>query len=125
MFTPSPSTSSDAATTTTTEPELHHFTRSRTAPESLDPSTHTITYYHDATKYDGSNDVIKNYCNILEIKQPSTTRGRMTSQGGCIKIFYTSEKQNLPKVKRNQLNAYFAFLRVLTGHACLMFVIRV
>jgi hypothetical protein len=107
MFTPSPSISTDVAPAS--EPELRRSTRSNlgNAPDRLDPSTHAITYHHEATKYDESSDSIKNYCNVLGIKHPSTTRGRTISQGGCTKTSYTSEKQNLPKVKRNQLNAYF------------------
>jgi hypothetical protein len=109
MFTPSPSMSSDAATTSKNESEPRRSARSNlgTAPDHLDPSTHAITYHHEATRYDETINSIENYCTVLGIKHPSTTRGRTTSQGGCIKTYYTNENQNLPKVKRSQLNAYF------------------
>jgi hypothetical protein len=94
MFTPSPAISTDVAPATASEPEIRRSTRSNlgNAPDCLDPSTHAITYHQEATKYGKSSDSIKNYCNVLGIKHPSTTRGRTISQGGCTKTSYTSEK---------------------------------
>jgi hypothetical protein len=94
----------------TPTPQVRRSTKSNlgSAPDRLDRSTHTLTYNHQATTDNGSNVTsIENYCNVLGIKLPSTTRARTASQGGCIKTFYTCHKQNLPKVKRNQLNAYY------------------
>jgi hypothetical protein len=73
-----------------------------TAPVTLDPSNHLATNYTDS-----SVTPSEQYCNALGLKLPSASRGRTTSQGGCSKTSYTHEKQNLPKVKRNQLNSYF------------------
>jgi hypothetical protein len=83
---------------------LRRSTRSNfgTAPDTLDPSNNLATTYTDS-----SIAPSEHYCNALGIKLPSTSRGRTTSQGGCAKTFYTQEKQNLPKIKRNQLNAYY------------------
>jgi hypothetical protein len=73
------------------------------APSVLDPSNNLATSYIKSSSLTPS----QHYCNVLGLKLPTATRGRTTSQGGCTKTSYTSEKQNLPKVKRNQLNSYF------------------
>jgi hypothetical protein len=108
IFIPSSPESSDDTEIST--PQIRRSTRSNlgSAPDRLDPSTHSLTYHHQATTNNGSVvSSIEHYCNVLGIKVPSTTRGRTTSQGGCTKTSYTCHKQNLPKVKRNQLNAYY------------------
>jgi hypothetical protein len=89
---------------TTPEPTLRRSARSTfgQAPVVLDPSNHLATTHSDA-----SITSSEQYCNALGLKLPSVTRGRTTSQGGCIKTSYSSEKQNLPRVKRNQLNSYY------------------
>jgi hypothetical protein len=111
IFTPSSPQVLPDNTASTKEPEqLRRSTRSNlgSAPDRLDPSTHTLIYHHQATNNNGSNVTpIEHYCNVLGIKLPSATRARTTSQGGSLKTSYTSEKQNLPKVKRNQLNSYY------------------
>jgi hypothetical protein len=73
------------------------------APERLDPSNHLATNYTESSAISPSEQ----YCNALGIKLPSASRGRTNSQGGCSKTSYTQEKQNLPKIKRNQLNSHF------------------
>jgi hypothetical protein len=88
----------------TPAPPLRRSTRSTIgqAPAVLDPSNHLATNYSET-----SLTPSQQYCNALGLKLPSTTRGRTISQGGSTKTIYSSEKQNLPKVKRNQLNSYF------------------
>jgi hypothetical protein len=73
------------------------------APEVLDPSNHLATNYVESSTTSPS----EHYCNALGLKLPSATRGRTTSQGGSTKTSYSMNKQNLPKVKRNQLNLYY------------------
>jgi hypothetical protein len=92
------------APSTPIESQPRRSTRSNIgdAPDRLDPSNHLATQYTTT-----STAPSEHYCNALGIKLPSTSRGRTTSQGGCSKVFYTHEKQNLPKVKRNQLNSYY------------------
>jgi hypothetical protein len=112
IFTPSSPPALPDNITSTEEPEhqLRPSTRSNlgSAPDNLDPSTHALKYHHQATNNNGSNVTsIEHYYNVLGIKLPSATRARTTSQGGCLKTSYTSKKQNLPKVKRNQLNSYY------------------
>jgi hypothetical protein len=94
IFSPTPSSSSTPFEDIATPPQ-RHSTRSNfgTAPVRLDPSTHF------------SNS--EQYCQHLGIKLPTVSRGRTTSQGGCLRTSYSSQKQTLPKVKRNQLNSYF------------------
>jgi hypothetical protein len=76
-------------------PQQRRSTQSNfgTAPDILDPSTH----FSNSTQY----------CHHLGIKLPTASRGRTTSQGGCLKTSYSCQKQTLPKVKRNQLNSYY------------------
>jgi hypothetical protein len=98
----------------------HRSTRSNFGhtPELLDPSSHHITNYTSALP---NTTPSEHYCNVLRIKLPTATRGRTNSQGGPLQIYYTSERQNLPKVQRNQLNAYYLacidwskFINILT-----------
>jgi hypothetical protein len=88
---PSPSTPFENIST----PPQRQSTRSNfgTAPVRLDHSTHFTNS--------------KQYCHHLGIKLPTISRGRTTGQGGCLKTSYSSQRQTLPKVKRNQLNPYF------------------
>ena len=105
IFTPSPSTINHPTINPPTPFVPRRSTRSNfgDAPDKLDPSNHLATSYIDKSKTPSEQ-----YCNALGIKLPSTSRGRTTSQGGCLKTSYTSNtKQNLPKVKRSQLNSYY------------------
>jgi hypothetical protein len=75
-----PISSSDDIDTPT--PQVRRSTRSNlgSAPDRLDPSTHTLTDNHQATDNIGSNVTsIENYCNVLGIKLSSTTRARTIS----------------------------------------------
>jgi len=104
IFSPSPSPQVTKNVPPPIEIQPRRSTRSNLgdAPQRLDPSNHLATNYT-------ASDIApsEQYCNALGIKLPSTSRGRTTSQGGCSKTSYTQDKQNLPKVKRNQLNSYF------------------
>ena len=102
IFNPSSPTSLPQATPDPS-PGPRRSTRSNfgQAPEKLDPSNHHITNYSSNTTPS------EHYCNALNIKLPSKSRGRTTSQGGPSKTTYTSERQNLPKVQRHQLNSYY------------------
>jgi hypothetical protein len=99
---PSPITSSPQASIPDNQPRRSTRSTFGQAPVILDPSNHLATNYSDTTITPSEQ-----YCHSLGIKLPSGTRGRTTSQGGCTKTFYSSEQQNLPKVKRNQLNSYY------------------
>jgi hypothetical protein len=91
IFSPTPSRSPESSTSE--EPRRSTRSNFGTAPTKLDPSTH----------YSNSEQ----YCQHLGIKLPTVSRGRTTSQGGCLKTSYSSQKQTLPKVKRNQLNSHY------------------
>jgi hypothetical protein len=125
IFNPPPTPSSSSSPISSikspvTQEQPRRSTRSNfgNAPEILDPSNHHITNYTSALP---NTTPTEHYCNSLGIKLPSATRGRTVSQGGPLRTSYTSEKQNLPKVQRNQLNAYYLtcidwskFINVLT-----------
>jgi hypothetical protein len=99
----SPSPTSSPTANTENEPRRSTRSNFGQAPTVLDPSNHLATTYTKSSTITPS----QHYCNVFGLKLPSATRGRTTSQGGSTKTFYTCEKQNLPKVKRNQLNSYF------------------
>ena len=103
---PSPPSVKDVASPiANTDNQPRRSTRSNfgQAPAVFDPSNNLATTYTESTSITPS----EHYCNALGLKLPTATRGRTTSQGGCTKTSYTSLKQNLPKVKRNQINSYF------------------
>jgi hypothetical protein len=102
IFAPSPSPVVTNNIPSQIAPRCSRRSNFGTATDKLDPSNHLATNYNDS-----SMSPSEQYCNALGIKLPSTSRGRTTSQGGCLKTSYTLEKQNLPKVKRNQLNSYY------------------
>jgi hypothetical protein len=98
---PAPSTA-NIPSPTVSQPRRSTRSNFGDAPVRLDPSNHLATNYTNS-----SIPPSEQYCNALGITLPSSSRGRTISQGGCLKTSYTTEKQNLPKVKRNQLNSYF------------------
>jgi hypothetical protein len=105
MFSPSSSPTSQP-TATAPSGSIRRSTRSNfgQAPAKLDPSNHLATNYSKAAT---NTTPIKHYCNTLGIKLPTATRGQTISQGGSKKTSYSCERQNLPKVQRNQLNSYY------------------
>jgi hypothetical protein len=97
---PSPSSPIPARTPSETQEQPRRSTRSNFghSPDVFDPSSHHIT---------NNITLSEHYCHTLGIKLPSASRGRTNSQGGPSKTSYTSERQNLPKVQRSQLNSHY------------------
>jgi len=101
----SPTISDDVSSPSNDQPRRSTRSNFGQTPSILDPSNHLATNYVKASA--SSISPSQHYCNVLGLKLPSTSRGRTISQGGCTKTHYSSDKQNLPKVKRNQLNSYY------------------
>jgi hypothetical protein len=90
IFTPSSPPALPDNIPSTKEPELRCSTRSNlgSAPDHLNPSTHTLKFHHQATNNNGSNVTsIEHYCNVLGIKLPSATRAQEPQSRRLFKNF--------------------------------------